>query len=68
MGKVITTTMAMMTYELSAWYEPLRWTSRNDLMKFGMFWIEGMKIVMFLLVKLGDVRNKSRGQRKSGNK
>lgn len=37
-------------------------------MKFGMFLIKGMKIVMFLLVDEEDVRKKSRVQRKSGNK
>lgn len=57
-----------MTYELSAWYEPLRQTSRNDLMKFVMILIKGMKIVMFWLVDEEDVRKRSRMQRKSGNK
>lgn len=37
-------------------------------MKFGMFLIKGMKIVMFSLVGVEDVRKKSRVQRKSGNK
>lgn len=56
------------TYAPSAQYEPLRQTCRDDLMKFLMFLIKGMKIVMFSLVDVVDVRKKSRMQRKSGNK
>lgn len=37
-------------------------------MKFWMFLIKGMKIVMFSLVDVEDVRKKRRVQRKSGNK